>query len=445
MKQIIEGGRVIDPASGVDKIANVYIENERIVGVGQELSGFVADQTHAANGLWVVPGLVDLSARLREPGFEFKSALESELQAAVAGGVTSLACPPDTDPTLDEPGLVKMLKFRTQSLNLARVYPLGALTLGLKGDVLTEMAELTEAGCVGFTQVNEPMFDTQVILRAMQYAKSFGFSIWLQPTDPYLGRGGVAHSGAVASRLGLSGISVSAEVIAIQTLLELVRSTQCQLHLCRLSSAAGIDLVRKAKIEGLPVTADVSIYHTLLTDVDIGYFDTNYRVTPPLRAQRDRDGIWAGLADGTIDAICSDHTPVDDDAKLLPFADAEPGLTGLELLLPLALKLSVQSKLPFEKILSCISHRPGEIIANVAIKKAMSSQDSSIAKPDLALVAGSLNVGHYADLVLFDPEAHWTPSPGRLKSQGKHTPFGKQELLGVVKKVLVGGRQVFAL
>jgi dihydroorotase len=441
MKQQIEGGRVIDPASGFDKIATVYIENEKIVGIDSSPKGFIADQIHDADGCWVLPGLVDLSARLREPGFEFKSALESELQAAVAGGVTSLACPPDTDPTLDEPGLVKMLKFRTQNLSLARVYPLGALTVGLKGDVLTEMAELSEAGCVGFTQVNEPMFDTQVTLRAMQYAKSFGFSIWLQPTDPYLGRGGVAHSGAVASRLGLSGISVSAEVIAIQTLLELVRTTQCQLHFCRLSSAAGIDLVRKAKAEGLPVTADVSIYHSLLTDVDIGYFDTNYRVTPPLRSQRDRDSIWAGIADGTIDAVCSDHTPVDDDAKLLPFADAEPGLTGLELLLPLALKLSAQSKLPFNKVLACITNLPAEIIANTAIK----NQLSTPAKSDTAFLAGSLKVGSLADLVIFDSNAHWTPSPARLKSQGKHTPYGKQELLGVVKKVLVGGRQVFTL
>jgi dihydroorotase len=441
MKQIIEGGRLLDPASALDKIATVYIENETIVSIDTPPKGFVADQTHDAHGAWVLPGLVDLSARLREPGFEFKSALESELQAAVAGGVTSLACPPDTDPTLDEPGLVKMLKFRTQSLQLARVYPLGALTVGLKGDVLTEMAELSEAGCVGFTQVNEPMFDTQVILRSMQYAKSFGFSIWLQPTDPYLGRGGVAHSGAVASRLGLSGISVSAEVIAIQTLLELVRTTECQLHLCRLSSAAGIDLVRKAKAEGLPVTADVSIYHTLLTDVDIGYFDTNYRVTPPLRAQRDRDAIWAAVADGTIDAICSDHTPVDDDAKLLPFADAEPGLTGLELLLPLALKLSEQSKIPFTNILACITHHPAEIISNKAIKNQLNTRFEA----DTSRMAGTLKVGCLADIVIFDANAHWTPSPARLKSQGKHTPYGKQELLGVVKKVLVGGRQVFAL
>ncbi len=441
MKQIIEGGRVIDPASGLDKIASVYLENETIVGIDLAPKGFVADQIHNAQGCWVLPGLVDLSARLREPGFEFKSALESELQAAVAGGVTSLACPPDTDPTLDEPGLVKMLKFRTQSLNLARVYPLGALTLGLKGDVLTEMAELSEAGCVGFTQVNEPMFDTQVILRAMQYAKSFGFSIWMQPTDPYLGRGGVAHSGAVASRLGLSGISVSAEVIAVQTLLELVRTTECQLHFCRLSSAAGIDLVRKAKAEGLPITADVSIYQTLLTDIDIGYFDTNYRVTPPLRAQRDRDAIWAGIADGTIDAICSDHTPVDDDAKLLPFADAEPGLTGLELLLPLALKLAEQSKLPFATVLACITDHPAQIIANMAIKKQLNTKTAA----DSALMAGTLKVGCLADVVIFDANAHWTPAAARLKSQGKHTPYGKQELLGVIKKVFVGGRPVFTL
>ncbi len=440
MKQILEGGRVIDPANGVDAKVSVFIDNDKIVGLDQQPQGFIADQTHRVDGSWVLPGLVDLSARLREPGFEFKSALESELQAAVAGGVTSLACPPDTDPSLDEPGLVKMLKFRTQSLNLARVYPLGALTVGLKGEVLTEMAELTEAGCVGFTQVNEPLFDTLVILRSMQYARSFGFSIWLQPTDPYLGRGGVAHSGPVASRLGLSGISVSAEVIALQTLLELVRISGCHLHLCRLSSAAGVDLVRKAKAEGLSITADVSIYHTLLTDTDIGYFDTNYRLTPPLRAQRDRAAIWAGIADGTIDAICSDHTPIDDDAKLLPFADAEPGLTGLELLLPLALKLADQSKIEFTKILACITKKPAVILAKNTI------QDAGNAATSIQpfVMAGTLGQGALADIVIFDPNQHWTPSAQNLRSQGKHTPYAKQEILGVVKQVLVGGRTVFS-
>ena len=291
-----------------------------------------------ASGLVVAPGLVDLSARLREPGYEYKATLESEMQAAMQGGVTSLVCPPDTDPVLDEPGLVEMLKHRARGLNQAHVHPLGALTMGLKGKALTEMAELTEAGCIGFAQAEEPIEDTTVLLRALQYAKTFEYTVWLRPQDAHIGRGGIAHSGPLASRLGLAGVPVMSETIALHTIFELVRATGARVHLCRISSAAGIELIRAAKKEGLPVTCDVGVHHIHMTDADIGFFDSNARVTPPFRSQRDRDAIRAGLYDGAIDAICSDHTPVDDDEKLLPFGEASPGATGLELLLSLTLK-----------------------------------------------------------------------------------------------------------
>ena len=336
MKITISNGRLVDVAAGLDRIGHLHVDGGRIVAIDAPPSGFVAERVIDASGLVVCPGLIDLSARLREPGFEYKATLESEMQAALAGGVTSLVCPPDTDPVLDEPGLVEMLKHRARSLDQAHLYPLGALTVGLKGEVLTEMAELAEAGCVGFSQANEALVDTQVMARAMQYARSFGFTVWLRPQDAFLARGGVAHSGPVSGRLGLSGVPVSAETVALHTIFELIRSNGCRVHLCRLSSAAGVELVRLAKREGLPVTADVAVHHLHLTDVDIGYFDTSCRVEPPFRSQRDREALGAALADGTIDAVCSDHTPVDDDAKLLPFGEAEPGVTGLELLLPLA-------------------------------------------------------------------------------------------------------------
>jgi dihydroorotase len=374
--------------------------------------------------LIVAPGLVDLSARLREPGYEYKATLESEMQAAVQGGVTSLVCPPDTDPALDEPGLVEMLKHRARLLNQANVYPLGALTVGLKGEALTEMAELTDAGCIAFSQADRPILDTTVLLRAMQYAQTFGFSVWLRPQDPHVGRSGVAHSGPVASRLGLSGVSPMSETLALYTILELVRATGARVHLCRLSSAAGIDLVRAAKKEGLPVTCDVGAHHVHLTEVDIGFFDSNARLTPPLRGHRDRDAIRLALLDGTIDAICSDHTPVDDDEKLLPFGEASAGATGLELLLSLALKWAEDSKkeVDLSRALAKITAEPARIAG---------------------LPCGQLAVGGAADLVVFDPAARWTVAAGALASQGKHTPFLGYELSGQVKTTIVAGHVAF--
>lgn len=422
MKLHIKNGHLIDPANGIDAKQDLYIADGKVVAIGQPPADFVADKTIDASGLIVAPGLVDLSARLREPGYEYKATLESEMQAAMQGGVTSLVCPPDTDPVLDEPGLVEMLKHRAKSLNQAHVYPLGALTVGLKGRELTEMSELTDAGCIGFSQADEPILDTTVLLRSLQYAQTFNYTVWLRPQDPYLGHDGIANSGAVASRLGLSGVPVMAETIRLYTIFELVRATGARVHLCRISSGAGVDLVRLAKKEGLPITCDVGAHHIHMTEVDIGFFDSNARMTPPFRSQRDRDGIRQGLLDGTIDAICSDHTPVDDDEKLLPFGEATPGATGLELLLSLALKWAEEHVAPSEQPLS----RALAKITNDAARVA-------------GLSAGQLNVGSIADICLFDPSVRWTVDAKSLASQGKHTPFLGYELTGQVKATIVAG------
>ena len=422
MRLTITGARVVDPASGLDAITNLHLADGRVAAVGTAPDGFEADRRIEARGLVACPGFVDLSARLREPGFEYKATLESEMQAALVGGVARLVCPPDTDPPLDEPGLVEMLKHRARSLARTHLYPLGALTVGLKGEVITEMAELAEAGCVGFSQASVPLVDTQVLARAMQYARSFGFTVWLQPQDAFLSRGGVAHSGPVSGRLGLPGVPVTAETVALHTLFELMRGNGCRVHLCRLSSAAGVELVRTAKREGLPVTADVAVHHLHVTDVDIGYFDSACRVDPPFRAQRDRDALCAALADGTIDAVCSDHTPVDDDAKLVPFGEAEPGVTALELLLPLVLSWAARSRVPLSTALSRLTCDP-ERIARCG--------------------GGSLAPGAPADVVLFDPTEPWVVSAATLVSQGHHTPFAGREVLGRVRATLVGGRPAF--
>jgi dihydroorotase len=396
-----------------------------VAAVGAAPAGFTADQVIDAVGLVVAPGLVDLSARLREPGYEYKATLESEMQAAVQGGVTSLVCPPDTDPVLDEPGLVEMLKYRARNLNQAHVHPLGALTIGLKGQALTEMAELTEAGCIGFAQAEEPILDTNVLLRALQYAKTFGYTVWLRPQDAHIGRGGIAHSGPLASRLGLSGVPVMSETIALHTIFELVRSTGARVHLCRLSSAAGLELVRSARKEGLPITCDVGVHHIHMTDADIGFFDSNARVTPPFRSQRDRDAIRAGLYDGTIDAVCSDHTPVDDDEKLLPFGEASPGATGLELLLSLVLKWADDY--------AVAAHGEAGALSRALAK--VTSEAARVA----GLPAGQLGVGAVADVVVFDPAARWKVEGAALASQGKHTPFLGYELAGQVRATIVAG------
>jgi dihydroorotase len=422
MKIQIKHGRLIDPLNNIDGVHDVFIAAGKIVGIGQAPEGFSANQTSDATGRVVAPGLVDLSARLREPGFEYKATLESELLAAAAGGVTSLACPPDTEPVLDEPGLVEMLKHRAKLLNLAHVYPLGALTRQLEGKQLTEMCELTEAGCVGFSQADHAITDTRVLWRAMQYAATFGYAVWLRPEDYHLAKDGVAHDGEVASRLGLAGIPAAAETVALSTILRLAAETGARIHLCRLSTRESVELVGEAKTRGLPVTCDVAANHLHLTEHDVGFFEANCHLTPPLRAQRDLDALRAGLKQRVIDAICSDHAPVDDDAKLLPFAESEVGATGLELLLPLTLKWAAAAEVSLPEAIRCITCTPARI---------------------LGVDAGHLSPGATADVIIFNPDEYWKVEARTLLSQGKNTPFLGLEVAGRVHQTLVQGLTVF--
>ena len=413
MNIVIENGRVICPKNAIDRSFSLYIADGRIAGLGEAPAGFVAEQTIDASGCVVSPGLIDLGARL--------NSIEAELAAAVAGGVTSVVVPPDADPPLDEPELADRLVHRGTEIGKARVLPLGALTLGLNGERLAELAGLKKAGCVAFSQANRTIVDTEALLRAMEYAATFGFAIWLQPQDHWLSRNGIAHEGEVSSRLGLAGIPVAAETIAIGTVVQLVRDTGCRVHLTRLSSAAGVALVQRAQHEGLPVTFDIGVHHLLLTENDIGYFNPHARFSPPLRAQSDRQALSNAAAAG-LAAICSDHTPVGADDKLLPFGEAKPGSTGLEVLLPLTLKWAEAAGVSLPDALARITSAPAEV---------------------LGLPSGQLGTGAAADICIFDPAAIWQLTPEALKSRGKNSPWLGYLLTGRVKTTLVGGRVVY--
>ena len=422
MKIHIKNGRLIDPKQGVDTVQDIFISKGKIIAIGTAPNEFQPSRVIDAESLIVCPGLVDLSVRLREPGLEYKATLESEMEAAVAGGVTSFACPPDTDPPLDEPGLVEMLKHRAKNLNRAHVYPIGALTQGLRGERLTEMAELNDAGCVVFGQPDGLLPNLRVLMQAMRYASTFNFSVWLRPQEISLTNDGVAHDGEVATRLGLPTVPVCAETIAISNIILLAKETGVRVHLCRISSAEGLTMVRAAKQQGLPMTCDVTINHLHLSDMDIGFFDSNCHLMPPLRSSSDRDALRNGLLDGTIDAICSDHAPVDEDAKLLPFGQSEIGATGVELLLPLTLKWGNEMRLPLLQVLAKITSEPAEI---------------------LGIDAGHLSVGSAADICIFDPDYYWKVTASAILSQGKNTPFMGMELPGGVKYTLVNGHIVY--
>jgi len=418
----IESARLIDPAAQLDRVGGLYLADGRIAGVGQAPAGFVADRRIDARGLVAAPGLIDLCARMREPGTD--GALRVEMGAALAGGVTGVVCPPDTDPPLDEPGLVRMLRQRSREAAGARLYPLGALSAKLEGQALAQLCTLAEVGCVAFAQTGALPHQRRTLLNALRYARTFDFPVWLRPLDAALAADGVAGEGAVAGRLGLPVVPVVAETVALHTIFELQRATgspPVRIHLCRLSSADGIALLRAARREGLPVTADVSILHVHGVDADVGQFDSNWRLDPPLRTERDRAAIRAALADGTIDAICSDHAPLALEDKLLPFGEAGVGASGLETLLSLVLSWA-QDKVPLLRALDTVTRGPARVLG----------EDT-----------GTLLVGRKADVVLFDPSEPWTVSADSLLSFGKNTPYLGHELAGRVRTTIVGGEVRF--
>lgn len=423
MRTLIRNGRVIDPANQIDAIQDVAIDNGLILAVGQIPAGFDAEQVIDATDLVVCPGLIDLYAHLREPGEEHKATIQSETRAAAHAGITTLCCPPDTSPVIDTPAVATLIYDLAQAAGMAKVLPLGALTQQLAGEQLSAMHALKAAGCIGMSQASKPIQNNLILLRAMEYAATHDLTVFLRAEDAYLADRGCVHNGPVGTRLGLPGIPAAAETVAVATALALAEETGVKVHFSMLSTARAVRLIARAHFDGLPVSASVSAHHLYLTDRDVLDFDSHCHVRPPLRSQRDLEGLREGIRDGTITAIASDHQPHENDAKLAPFSTTASGLSTLESLLPLSLQAGSECQLELSAIIDRITRGPAEI---------------------LGINAGTLSPDAAADICIFAPDSYWLLDEHSMISRGRNTPFLDWELKGQVRYTFLDGRCVYA-
>ena len=422
MRLSIKGGRVICPVSGQDQVADVHMAEGRVAAIGPAPAGFRPDQQIDAAGKLVLPGLVDLCARLREPGAEHKSTIASECAAAAAAGITTLCCPPDTDPVVDTPAVLELINQRAAVAGKTQVLVLGALTLGLEGEVLAEMQTLKAAGCRGVSDAGRAVGNSEVLRRAMEYAAGCGLTVFIQPEDPQLRNGGAMHEGATSTRLGLPPIPASAETVAVARALLLAEEAGARLHLGRISAAGSISQIKAARERGVAVSADTGICHLHLTDTDVDGYQSLCHLAPPLRSAADRDALVEAVATGIIDAVCSDHQPHDADAKAAPFSLTEPGASTIDLLLPLLLKLVQEGKLPLSRAIAVATAAPARI---------------------LGLDRGRLEQNGPADLVVVDPDEEFVVTTALLKSAGLNSPFLGRRLRGRVLATILQGRLIF--
>ncbi len=422
MRLLIQGGRVICPASKQDHVADVYVAEGRIAGIGKAPAGFRADEKIAAAGKLVLPGLVDLCTRLREPGAEHKATIASESTAAAAAGITAVCCPPDTLPVVDTPAVVELINQRAAAAGKTQVLVLGALTQGLEGLVLAEMQALKTAGCRGVSDAGRPINNSEVLRRAMEYAASCDLTVFIQPEDTQLRNAGVMHEGATSTRLGLPPIPASAETVAVARALLLAEESGARLHLGRISAAGSLHLIRAARQRGVAVSADTGICHLHLTDTDVGDYDSFRHLIPPLRGASDRTALIEAIAEGVIDAVCSDHQPHDTDAKAAPFSLTDPGASTLDLLLPLMLQLVHDKKIPLVTAISAVTAAPARI---------------------LGLDQGRLEKDRPANLVVVDAEMEFAVTGAILRSAGQNSPFMDRRLRGQVLATILQGRLVY--
>lgn len=418
MRIQINGARLIDPASKMDQQADIFIDDGKIVAIGDTPRDFVADQMIDGNGLIAAPGLVDISASLREPGYGRKGSIASETRAAAAGGVTSLCCTPHTKPILDTPAVVDLILDKARDEGSCKVFPLGAFSQGLAGEQLAELFTLRKAGCVAFSNGLAPFKSNRVLRRALEYAATFELTVIFHPQDPDLAEGGIAHEGSVATFRGLAGIPETAETVALSRDLLLVEQSGVRAHFSQITTARGARLIAKAQARGLPVTADVAMYQLILTEEALMDFSSFYHVLPPLRSLADREGLRDAVRSGVISAIASHHQPHEADAKLDPFAATEPGISSIELLLPLAMSLVEEGVFDLPTALQRLTTGPADA---------------------LELKAGRLSVGAAADIVLFDPKGQTVVGESWF-SKGRNCPFMGHVLLGAVRYTLLNGR-----
>ena len=419
----ISGGRLIDPENRIDDRLDLYIADGRIAAIGAAPDGFSEDIELDAGGLVVIPGLIDLCARLREPGQEHKASIDGECRAAAAGGITTLCCPPDTDPVIDTPAVVELIRHRAQQAGAARVVTLGALTKGLHGEQLSEMAALQRAGCVGVSNALKPLASTLVERRAFEYAATFGLTVFLHADDAALSANGCIHEGELSTRLGLPGIPQAAETVAVARDLALIQQTGVRAHFCRLTTHHAVRMVARAQFDGVPVSADVAVPHLYLSEVDTVDFGADYHFIPPLRTQEDREGLRKGLLSGTVSALCSDHQPHEPDAKLAPFPATEPGASGVDSLLSLTLKLVDEDQNLLADAIARVTSGPAKI---------------------LGMPYGDLAAGRAADLCIYAPDSNWRLDETSMNSQGKNTPFRGWEMPGRVRYTLRDGQIIFS-
>jgi dihydroorotase len=420
---IIKNGRVIDPANNFDQVTDIFISDGQIAGTGKQPDGFNAQQTIDATDHWVIPGIIDLSARLREPGLEHKADITSESIAATAAGITTLCMPPDTDPVIDEPAVVELIHRKAENAAHANIVTLGAFTAKLKGEHLSEMAALKSAGCVGLSNGRNAIHNSLILRRAFDYAATHDITVFIEADDPWLSNNGCAHEGPVSTRLGLPPIPYSAETAAIAHQLELIADTGVHAHFCRLSCAHSVEMISQAKANGLNVSADVAAHQLHLTDLDVSSFNSNCHVLPPLRSQRDMDALRRGVAEGALSAICSDHQPHEIDAKQAPYPATQPGISALETLLPLTLKLVESGQLDLSLAIASLTSKPAQI---------------------LGLNSGSLSTEKPADICIINPDTEWTLDDENILSRGKNTPFMGWSFRGKVIHTLVNGDIVYS-
>ena len=420
----ISGGTVIDPASGRQEVMDVLVTRDTIVGMGRAPRGFANDRVFDARGCLVVPGLVDLATRVREPGQEHKGTIKSEAGAAARGGFTTICVPPDTDPVIDTPAVVELINHRTRGARAARLVCLGALTRALAGEVLAEMAALKEIGCVGVSNGTVPIQDTEVLRHALEYAATFDLTVFVEPRDAWLGRHGHMHESPASVRLGIPGIPAASESIAVARTLLLAEECGTRVHFGRITAARSVRMVQDARRRGAAVSMDTGMAYLHLADSDIEAFDGRFHVLPPLRGSADRTALRKGLAAGSIAAVCSDHQPHDGDAKAAPFSATAPGMSMLDSFVPLLFDLVDQGKLTLERAIDAAAVQPARI---------------------LGIDSGELAVGRPADITVLDPKARWTLDERSMHSAGRNTPFAGRDMTGRAMLTLVGGRVVHDL